>query len=121
MKKGFSVMFALLLTLGMFSTFTDEVSAAGTTVTLQTNQTSASTVRVNVNQHLTMNVYNSGSQRVSYRVFKNGVAQTGYLSVSPGARIYNKVAKGDGAYSLRIYCESSSGTGCKAGAGIIPF
>lgn len=124
MKKFLSIIFALTLTLGIFGSFDNEAEAAttlkSTATNLTTSQTSKSTVRVIANQHLTSNVYNAGQYKVTYRIFKNGVAQTGYISVAPGARGNNKVY-GGGEYSLRMYCGSSSGTGCSASAGLVGF
>ena len=124
MKKFFSIVFALTLTLGIFGSVGNEAEAAttlkSTATNLTTSQTSASTVRVIANQHLSSSVYNAGKYRVTYRIFKNGVAQTGYISVAPGVRGNNKVY-GSGEYSLRMYCGSSSGTGCSASGGIVGF
>lgn len=121
MKKILSILFARSMVLA----FNPEASAAvpSTSVNLLANETSKSTVRVDARQHITFDVVNTGKYNISYRVFKNGVAVTGNKFVSPGQRIHDQEFSGGSPaqFSIRMYCESSSGTGCTAGTGIVGF
>lgn len=123
MKKVFSLVLLLVLTVGTFNLTSDKVSAAARanqSVGLTTGQTSSSTARVIGNSEGAYNVVNTGKHNVNFRVFKNGVAVTSYITVAPGATKSNSklTTTKDAGYSLRIYCKSSSGTGCAA-AGVI--
>lgn len=118
MKKFSCLLFVIILT--VFSFGDKAVFAAGfenETVGLSSSNTSASTSRITVlsNEIVSYNVVNTGSQKVSFRIFKNGYAQTLYLLIPPGGSWKNSISAPQGSeYSLRIYCESSSGTGCEA-------
>lgn len=122
MKKVISFLLVFVLTVVSFGFVNNEASAAAmdnSTASLTTGLTSAPTGRVIGNTIGHRNVVNTGSYNVSFRIFKNGVAITGYTTVSPGASNGTNFSTTSGAgYSLRIYCESSSGTGCKA-SGVI--
>lgn len=125
MKKLFTVLLVLVLSVVSFGMENNQASAAASTsstVTLTTGQTSASTSRVTANNIGHRSVVNTGSQKVTYRIFKNGVAVTGYITVYPGARSATNFSTTAGAgYSLRVYCGSSSGTGCNANAVITNY
>ncbi|MFT9817315.1 hypothetical protein [Lysinibacillus sp. NPDC056185] len=89
-------------------------------VTLTTSLPSISTVRVKNNGLLKYNVVNTGREKVSFRIFENGEPLAGYIYLDPGER--NSATLGGVSsskeYSLRVYCESSSGKGCTAGASL---
>lgn len=114
MKRMFSVFFVLALAITF--TFSNEASAASTSATLYTNETSKSTSRVAANQWADFSIVNTGKQNISYRIFKNGVAVTNHVYVNPGQRASTRQMAGGSRqeYSLRTYCQSSSGTGCAA-------
>ena len=121
MKKILSILFALSMVLA----FNSEASAAvvSDNASLTTSETSKSTVRVDARQHATYSVVNTGKYNISYRVFKNGTAVTGYKYVSPGQRSSGQELSGGSPaqFSVRMYCESSSGTGCTGASGITGF
>jgi len=118
MKKVFSYLLVLVLTVVSFGFVNEEASAAAndySPFSLTTSQTSATTERVTANSMGRWNVVNTGNYNVSFRVFKNGTAVTGYQTVNPGVTNNTAFATTPGAeYSLRVYCNSSSGTGCTA-------
>lgn len=120
MKKILSILFALSMVL----TFNSEAYAAtSASASLLANETSKSTARVDAKQHITFDVVNTGKYNISYRVFKNGVAVTGNKFVSPGQRINGQEFSGGSPaqFSVRMYCESSSGTGCTGATGVVGF
>lgn len=120
MKKILSIFFALAMVLAFN---TEAYAAKSASATLYSSETSKSTIRVDARQHATYDVVNTGRYNISYRVFKNGVAVTGYIFVSPGKRSSGKQYTGgsDAQYSVRMYCQSSSGTGCTGSSGIVGF
>ncbi|WP_152419676.1 hypothetical protein [Bhargavaea cecembensis] len=120
MKKMLSIFFALSMVLAFNS---EAYAATSASATLYASETSKSTIRIDARQHATYNVANTGKYSISYRVFKNGVAVTGYKFVSPGQRASGKQLTGgtSAQYSVRMYCESSSGTGCTGNSGIVGF
>lgn len=122
MKKFLSVLLLLVLVVTSFGLANGEASAATSTnrvVTLSSGETSDSTTRLVANNVGSWSVVNTGNYNVSFRVFKNGSPVTGYATVAPGVRNTTNFNTTAGAqYSLRIYCNSSSGTGCGA-AGVL--
>lgn len=122
MKKVFSVFFALII---MFSLniFEDSKVAAATytdSVTLTTSLSSISTSRVSSTGLLKYNVVNTGWYSVKFRIFKDGIAlSSNYIYLSPGESTLSTLSvPSTSQYSLRVYCASSTGTGCTAGASI---
>lgn len=121
MKKVFSSVLLLVLTVGTFNLNSNQVSAASRAsqkVNLTEGQTSNSTARVIGNSEASYTVENRGKQMVSYRIFQNGFAITDYILLGPSSWRANSrlpTTKNAG-YSIRIYCKSKSGTGCKANA-----
>ncbi|MBZ5199839.1 hypothetical protein HU147_01310 [Planomicrobium chinense] len=122
MKKIFSVLLAVVLTVVSFGLANGEASAAtatNRTVALSSSEPTDSTTRVVANYMGSWSVVNTGKYNVSFRIFKNGDPIGGYTTVAPGVRNGTNFATTPGAgYSLRIYCNSPSGTGCGA-AGVI--
>ncbi|WP_445479552.1 hypothetical protein ACULLL_04260 [Lysinibacillus irui] len=126
MRKYFMGMVALLLTIVSISSFYPSASAASgysSSVTLYSYQTSATTERVNTVGTVQTNVVNTGIYNVSYRVFREGVAVTDYVTVAPGKSSGNPTISPtqNAEYSLRIYCNSPTGTGCTANGAIIGY
>lgn len=124
MKKIFSVLLVIVLTVVSFGFANGEASAATSTsrsVSLTSSEPTDSTTRLVANSVGSWSVVNTGNYNISFRVFKNGVAigSGAYTTVAPGARNTTNFSTTAGAeYSLRLYCNSSSGTGCSA-AGVI--
>lgn len=118
MKKLFSVLLLLVLVVTSFGLANGEASAAASTnrvVGLSSSETSDSTTRLEGNTIGSWSVVNTGNHNVSFRIFKNGSPVVGYITVAPGVRNSSNFNTTPGAqYSLRIYCNSSSGTGCGA-------
>ncbi|QTD42442.1 hypothetical protein [Sporosarcina sp. Te-1] len=121
MKKILPILFALTMALA----FNAEVSAAAPSdyASLGTFDTTVTTGRVDAKQHVTYSVVNTGKYNISYRVFKNGVAVTGKIFVSPGETTHGKEISGSSPaqFSVRLYCESTTGVGCNGGTGVTGF
>lgn len=122
MKKIFSVLLVVVLTVVSFGLANGEASAAtatNRTVALSSSESTDSTTRLVANYTGSWSVVNTGKYNVSFKIFKNGTAIGGATTVAPGVRNGTNFSTTPGAeYSLRIYCNSPSGIGCGA-AGVI--
>lgn len=123
--KKILVGLVLVLTFLSFGLASDEVSASklgNRVVNLTEGQTSNSTSRIttSIGNVIRFSGSNSGKYNISYRIFENGVAITGYQTVRPGVveNLYTRTVKKNAEYSMRLYCNSSSGTGCR-GMGVL--
>ncbi|MFJ7917482.1 MULTISPECIES: hypothetical protein [unclassified Lysinibacillus] len=124
MKKFFATLLTVTALLSPTAFSTQEALAAAPykdSVTLTTGLPSISTVRVKNNGVLAYNVVNTGFQKVSFQIFDNGeplFPERRYLD--PGKRDATSLGgvSPNREYSLRIYCESSTGKGCTAGASL---
>lgn len=123
MRKMLSILFSLAIALSF--TLSTEAATTSTnkssSATLYTNETSKSTARVTASQWAQFSVVNTGKQQVSYRIFKNGKAVSNHIFVKPGKQATAKELTGGKKqqYSIRTYCKSSTGKGCKSNFSVL--